>query len=119
MRKLWSLFGVSIVLTSCGGGGGITDANPPTLSQIELQHTGSNVIVSAAAEDAESGIASVVAIATIGASPQTFQMSSVGNRRYQATLPPNTVRVNVRAIDRAGNSRESGSMPAPPPPPPF
>jgi len=120
MRKWWYLLGISISLTSCGGGGGSTaDSNPPILSQIELQHTSNGVLVIVVAEDAESGIASVVAVATIGGSAQTFPMSSADNRRYQATLPPNTVRVNVRATDRVGNSRESGSIPAPPPSPPF
>ncbi|MEN3000774.1 MAG: hypothetical protein ABDI19_02900 [Armatimonadota bacterium] len=122
MRRLGFWLVLSVLLTGCGGGGGgteVRDSNAPLLSQIELQHMGNSVMLSVVAQDAETGIASVIAIATVGPSTQTFQMSAADGQRYQVGLPSNTVRVNVRATDRAGNSRESGSIPVPPPQPPF
>lgn len=121
MRKYrWITLGLSLILAGCGGGGGgIADSNPPVISRLAVERDGDRVLVSAEARDAETGVASVVVVAIVGTASQTTVMSALGNNQYQAALPSNTVRVRVRAQDRAGNTRETGDIPAPPPQPPF
>lgn len=124
MRKLYAMLGLSVMLAGCGGGGGggaplPPDNNPPTISQIGLEAVQGGVRLSATVQDAETGVATVIAIATVGNTTQSVPMSAVGNNRYQAVLPANTARVRIRAQDRAGNRRETGDITAPPPLPPF
>lgn len=120
MRRQWLIWSLGVLLTGCGGGGGLTpDTNPPAISDIALEQTGNGVRARATVQDAESGVANVVVLATVGTTIQTIAMQGDGNHQYQATLPANTVRVRIRAQDRAGNTRETGDIIAPPPTPPF
>jgi len=123
MRKFgWIGLGLCIALSGCGGGGGAplpADNTPPAIGNLSIEAVNGGVQISATVQDAETGVASVVAVAVVGNAPQTVAMTPAGANRYQATLPPNTVRVRVRATDRAGNARETGEIAAPPPLPPF
>ncbi|MDW8051223.1 MAG: hypothetical protein RMJ83_01955 [Armatimonadota bacterium] len=119
----WSLVGLCVLLAGCGGGGGGTppppDNIPPVISQIAVERVDSGVAVSATVQDAETGVATVAVIATVGDTTQTVSMVQVGTNRYRGVLPANTVRVRLRAQDFAGNTRETGDIIAPPPLPPF
>ncbi|MCS7273125.1 MAG: hypothetical protein NZ550_03140 [Fimbriimonadales bacterium] len=118
----WSLIGLSVVLAGCGGGGGaapLPDNTPPAISQIAVERVDSGVAVSATVQDAGTGVATVVVIATVGNTTQTVPMVRVSANRYQGILPANTARVRLRAQDFAGNTRETGDIIAPPPLPPF
>jgi len=123
MRKFgWIGLGLCIALSGCGGGGGAplpADNNPPTISQIGLEAVQGGVRLNVTVRDAETGVATVIAIATVGNTTQSVPMSAVSDNRYQALLPANTARVRIRAQDRAGNQRETGEIAAPPPLPPF
>lgn len=123
MRKTyWMAIGLGLLLAGCGGGGGAPlppDNTPPTISNLAVERVGNQVQLSVVVQDAQTGVASVVVLATVGSSTQSVQAAAAGNNRYQASLPANTVRVRVRAQDRAGNTRESTDVPAPPPLPPF
>ncbi len=123
MRKLYTILGLSVMLAGCGGGGGGAplppDNTPPTISNLSIEAVSNGVQISATVQDAETGVASVVAVAVVGSASQTVVMNLASANRYQATLPPNTARVSMRATDRAGNTRETGEIVAPPPLPPF
>lgn len=119
MRRLWLIGSLAVLLTGCGGGGLPPDTTPPAISNIALEHIGDGVRAHATVQDAETGVASVAVLAAVGTNVQTIAMQSEGNHQYQATLPANTVRVRIRAQDRAGNTRETGDITAPPPMPPF
>lgn len=119
----WSLVGLCVLLAGCGGGGGGTppppDNIPPVISQIAVERVNSGVSISATVQDAGTGVATVVAIATVGNATQTVPMVPVSENRYRGVLPANTARVRLRAQDFAGNTRETSDIVAPPPSPPF
>ncbi|GIV09125.1 MAG: hypothetical protein KatS3mg019_1216 [Fimbriimonadales bacterium] len=119
MRRQWLIGSLAVLLTGCGGGGLPPDTAPPAISNIAIEHTGNGVRARATVQDAETGVASVVVLATVGTNVQTIAMQAAGDHQYQAILPANTVRVRIRAQDRAGNTRETDDITAPPPTPPF
>ena len=111
---------ISVVLAGCGGGGGgLVDTTPPTISRVEMEWVAQTLYVSVAAQDAESGIASVSAQVRVGTQTQTVLLQASGASQYRAALPNGTTRVTITARDRAGNERTSGELIAPPPDPPF
>jgi hypothetical protein len=119
MRRIGLLLGLALALAGCGGGGLSPDRTPPSISNIAIEHTGDSVRARATVQDTESGVASVLVLATVGTTVQTVAMQADGSHQYQAILPTNTVRVRIRVQDRAGNTRETNDIAAPPPAPPF
>lgn len=114
----WLILGLCVVLSGCNGGSP-PDNTPPTIANLTISRTGADLIVSATVEDAGTGIASVVAITAVGGSWQVIPMVPIASNRYQATIPPNTTSVRVRAQDKVGNLKETNNIVAPPPQPPF
>jgi hypothetical protein len=105
---------ISVVLAGCGGGGGgLVDTTPPTISRVEMEWVAQTLYVSVAAQDAESGIASVSAQVRVGTQTQTVLLQASGASQYRAALPNGTTRVTITARDRAGNERTSGELIAP------
>lgn len=109
-------------LSACGGSGsatGITDQAPPVIDGVRAtRSTNSQVMVEAQVYD-DSGVATVEVLAVDGSllTTQYTMIQDYGNR-YRAMLPPNTLRVTVRAIDRTGKTTQSGEVLVPPPDPP-
>ncbi len=120
MRKQWMGLVLMIGLAGCGGGGGvITDTAAPQISQVELGWRSQTLYVSAVVQDAETGVASVVARVVAGNQTQTVVLQLQSASRYECALPSNTARVTLIARDHAGNERTTDELIAPPPNPPF
>lgn len=119
MRKRWLLWTLMFCLSACGGGGGITDTAAPQITQIELGWRSQTLYVSAVVQDAETGVASVLARVVAGNQTQTVALQAQSGNSYEGALPSNTARVSLIARDRAGNERATDELIAPPPNPPF
>jgi len=114
------LLGLSLGLAGCGGGSGsIADSDPPVINQVNIERSSNRVVVSATVQDSSSGVAAVQVVATVGTTQQTVPMAAEPTTRYRASLPLNTTRFAIQAVDNAGNSRQSDEFLVPPPEPPF
>ncbi|MFQ3610129.1 MAG: hypothetical protein SNJ72_01415 [Fimbriimonadales bacterium] len=140
MRKVLYLFvALAVVVTlACGGGGGgggiSTDTTPPTISglgvsPILLTNTATAQITSTVV-DLDSGVATVQAVLTYPDNRQAnVSLARVDTTNtYQATFTAQwngtagDLRVQLRAVDRAGNQATQETqvrLAGNPPPPPF
>lgn len=114
-------FALSVIACGGGGGGGGgtpppntgSDTTPPTISAIGVSPTvlysGASAQVTVSASDAESGVASVVAVITYPDNSQASVALSLQQGQYRGVFTAQwngvggRVRVQVRAADRAGN----------------
>ncbi|MCS7065566.1 MAG: hypothetical protein NZL85_04745 [Fimbriimonadales bacterium] len=141
----YGLFGLGVIavalVLACGGGGGggggggITDTTPPTIGSLAVSPSlltpGTQTQVSATVTDADSGVQAVVAIVTYPDNTQasvTLSVSGSGSTyggTFTAQWTPSgtgaNARVQLRAVDRAGNQaqtettvRTAGMPPSPP-----
>jgi len=115
---------VGVWLTSCGTAERDLpfDPTPPVIGMPTVTREADNrVLVQVRAYDVGSGVASVMVLAVgVGSAPTAVVMQPVpGTEQYQATLPPTTVRLQVKAVDRGGNETVSAEIRVPPPRPPF
>lgn len=136
---LVGLFALSVIACGGGGGGGGgtpppntgSDTNPPNIGAIGVSpavlYSGVSAQVTASATDAESGVASVLAVITYPDNSQASVALSLQQGQYQGAFTAQwngvggKVRVQIRAADRAGNqaTRETeldaiGNPPNPP-----
>jgi hypothetical protein len=143
----YALFGLMTIATllvlACGGGGGggggggtVVDTTPPNIGSLavspSLLTVGVQAQISATVVDAESGVAAVIAVVTYPDNTQaniTLSPSGNGNTYtggFTAQWTPSgasaNARVQVRAVDRAGNEAQSETSirtAGLPPSPPF
>lgn len=116
----------SMWLVGCGSaekGGVPFDPTPPVVGTPSVtREAGTNrVLVQVQAFDVGTGVASVTVWAVgVNPTPTPVAMQQVpGTEQYQATLPSDTVRLQVKAVDRGGNEAVSAEIRVPPPSPPF
>ena len=119
-----------------GGGGGTTDTTPPTIGSLavspSLLTVGTQAQISATVVDADSGVQAVVAVVTYPDNTQasvTLGVSGDGSTytgMFIAQWTPSgtgaSARVQLRAVDRAGNEAQSETRVRTaglPPSPPF
>ncbi len=127
MRRTIIALGLLAVLTLVGCGGGEKapfDPTPPVIGtpSVTREAGTSRVLVQVQVFDVGSGVQTVMALA-VGTDPTPTQvaMQAVPGtpEQYQATLPADTVRLQVKAVDRNGNEATSSEIRVPPPGPPF
>lgn len=128
MKKITIALGALTIalLVGCGGGGekAISDPTPPVIGTpaVTREAGTQNVLVQVQVFDVGSGVAQVTALA-VGLDPTPvsvpLQLVPGQTEQYQATLPADTVRLMVKAVDRNGNTAESAEIRVPPPSPPF
>ncbi|MEJ5251317.1 MAG: hypothetical protein HPY54_03465 [Chthonomonadetes bacterium] len=128
MKRTMVALGLLAVLTlaGCGGGGeeALFDPTPPVVGtpSVTREAGTSRVLVQVQVFDVGSGVQAVMVLA-VGTDPTPTQvaMQAVPGtpEQYQATLPADTVRLQVKAVDRNGNEATSSEIRVPPPGPPF
>jgi len=110
-----------LALWGCGGGGGVPDTTPPLITNLQTRYNENNqLVVQADVADAESGVAQVWVLRVgVGDEASELVMQNASGNTYRAVISSPTVRVRVKARDRAGNEAVSDETRITPPPPPL
>ena len=110
-----------LALWGCGGGGGVPDTTPPLITNLQTRYNENNqLVVQADVADAESGVAQVWVLRVgVGDEASELVMQNASGNTYRAVISSPTVRVRVKARDRAGNEALSDETRITPPPPPL
>jgi hypothetical protein len=110
-----------LALWGCGGGGGVPDTTPPLITNLQTRYNQNNqLVVQADVADAESGVAQVWVLRVgVGDEAPELVMQNASGNTYRAVISSPTVRVRVKARDRAGNEALSDETRITPPPPPL
>jgi hypothetical protein len=110
-----------LALWGCGGGGGVPDTTPPLITSLQTRYNENNqLVVQADVTDAGSGVAQVWVLRVgVGDEASELVMQNAGGNTYRAVISSPTVRVRVKARDRAGNEALSDETRITPPPPPL
>ena len=110
-----------LALWGCGGGGGVPDTTPPLITSLQTRYNENNqLVVQADVADAESGVAQVWVLRVgVGDEASELVMQNASGNTYRAVISSPTVRVRVKARDRAGNEALSDETRITPPPPPL
>jgi hypothetical protein len=110
-----------LALWGCGGGGGVPDTTPPLITNLQTRYNENNqLVVQADVADAESGVAQVWVLRVgVGDEASELVMQNASSNTYRAVISSPTVRVRVKARDRAGNEALSDETRITPPPPPL
>lgn len=110
------------LMSACGGGGNtvsVVDQSPPVIDGVRATRSADNQVLVEAQVYDDGGVASVEVQAVDGNLwTRQYGMRLQYGNRYSASLPENTLRVTVRATDRAGRTSQSGEVLVPPPNPP-
>jgi len=129
MSMRWMLAAIVVSIAVMLGGCGMflsgtvagADTAPPIITNLQTRYNENNqLVVQADVADAESGVAQVWVV-RVGLGPEATElaMQNTGGNTYRAVISSPTVRVRVKARDRAGNEALSDETRITPPPPPL
>jgi hypothetical protein len=126
MRGMLTFFMVALAITFGGCGmflseEGVADTTPPLITNLQTRYVENNqLVVQAEVTDTGSGVAQVWVV-RVGLGPEATElaMQTTGGNTYRAVISSPTVRVRVKARDRAGNEALSDETRITPPPPPL
>jgi hypothetical protein len=123
----WMLTSIMLAVAITFGGCGMflsesgVDTEPPLITNLQTRYNENNqLVVQADVADAESGVAQVWVLRVgVGDEASELVMQNASGNTYRAVISSPTVRVRVKARDRAGNEALSDETRITPPPPPL
>jgi|GEM_PF-975933 len=126
MRGMLTFFMVAVAITFGGCGmflseEGVADTTPPLITNLQTRYVENNqLVVQAEVTDTGSGVAQVWVLRVgVGDEASELVMQNASGNTYRAVISSPTVRVRVKARDRAGNEALSDETRITPPPPPL
>jgi hypothetical protein len=126
MRGMLTFFMVAVAITFGGCGmflseEGVADTTPPLITNLQTRYVENNqLVVQAEVTDTGSGVAQVWVVRVgVGDEASELVMQNASGNTYRAVISSPTVRVRVKARDRAGNEALSDETRITPPPPPL
>jgi hypothetical protein len=126
MRGMLTFFMVAVAITFVGCGmflseEGVADTTPPLITNLQTRYVENNqLVVQAEVTDTGSGVAQVWVLRVgVGDEASELVMQNASGNTYRAVISSPTVRVRVKARDRAGNEALSDETRITPPPPPL
>jgi hypothetical protein len=126
MRGMLTFFMVAVAITFVGCGmflseEGVADTTPPLITNLQTRYVENNqLVVQAEVTDTGSGVAQVWVVRVgVGDEASELVMQNASGNTYRAVISSPTVRVRVKARDRAGNEALSDETRITPPPPPL
>jgi hypothetical protein len=121
-----TFFMVAVAITFVGCGmflseEGVADTTPPLITNLQTRYVENNqLVVQAEVTDTGSGVAQVWVLRVgVGDEASELVMQNASGNTYRAVISSPTVRVRVKARDRAGNEALSDETRITPPPPPL
>ncbi|MDW8320889.1 MAG: hypothetical protein RMM08_05960 [Armatimonadota bacterium] len=110
-----------IALAGCGGGGGgVLDTTPPSISNLQTRYEGEQLVVQAEITDVGTGVARAWVVRKgLNASQSEMEMQLLSGSTYRVAITEATARIQVKARDGAGNVAQTEETRISPPPPPF
>lgn len=99
----------------------VADTTPPLITNLQTRYVENNqLVVQAEVTDTGSGVAQVWVVRVgVGDEASELVMQNASGNTYRAVISSPTVRVRVKARDRAGNEALSDETRIMPPPPPL
>jgi hypothetical protein len=126
MRGMLTFFMVAVAITFGGCGmflseEGVADTTRPLITNLQTRYVENNqLVVQAEVTDTGSGVAQVWVLRVgVGDEASELVMQNASGNTYRAVISSPTVRVRVKARDRAGNEALSDETRITPPPPPL
>jgi len=119
-----TMVAVAITFGGCGmflSEEGVADTTPPLITNLQTRYVENNqLVVQAEVTDTGSGVAQVWVLRVgVGDEASELVMQNASGNTYRAVISSPTVRVRVKARDRAGNEALSDETRITPPPPPL